>query len=367
MTEALTPSLLQGGALLLDKPAGISSAQALEELKRAARSAPAQRPSPHPPDHAPRLKWGHGGTLDPFATGLLLVLVGEGVKLAQYFLHSRKSYEGWIRFGESTPSGDPTLPVHERCRSIPQSLAEVQSAARSFTASAYWQEPPMFSAKKSQGQPLYKLARQGLEIERDPVLRQIFHFEILELTQGRGRFQVTCSSGTYIRVLASDLAKKMQTLALLDSLRRTQSGSFTLAKAQALPDLAQALATPNGPPASFIPFSQLLPDFPRIEVTAAQRLALFRGQQAVLGSLSLADPLLPALPLLAGCYYENELVAVVRSAPDHQAQAQPKAPQPPGKPELSSLGAVDPQPSTAIPHHRWQLERCFPDASFSKI
>src|SRR5690349_10776293 len=143
------------GALLVNKHAGLSSFGILELLQRQQMNKdPKLRKALLP-------KMGHGGTLDPFATGLLVVLVGQGVKLARYFLGADKEYQGVIRFGETTLSGDNTDPISETSHQLPPSLESLQAVAFQFTLEPYLQIPPMFSAKKKGGTPLYHLARAG--------------------------------------------------------------------------------------------------------------------------------------------------------------------------------------------------------------
>src|SRR3954462_4957355 len=159
------------GALLVDKHAGISSFGVIELLQRELCNHWGVRRKELP-------KIGHGGTLDPFATGLLVICVGRGVKLARYFLGSDKGYEGVIRFGETTVPGDPTAPISETSPNLPTSLEDLRAMAAKLTLQPYLQTPPMHSAKKKDGRPLYELARLGIEVERDPKLCTLRTFEI---------------------------------------------------------------------------------------------------------------------------------------------------------------------------------------------
>src|SRR6476620_11722098 len=186
------------GALLVHKHPGLTSFGIIELLQKSLRSQTGLKRKELP-------KMGHGGTLDPFASGLLVVLVGQSVKLARYFLGSQKEYEAVIRFGETTLSGDPTCPISDTSSIIPGDLHSIQEAAHSFTLSPYFQVPPMHSAKKQNGIALYELARQGIEVERKPQLCQILEFQIQNYELPKASCKVQCSSGTYIRVLAQDL------------------------------------------------------------------------------------------------------------------------------------------------------------------
>ncbi|MDR3608428.1 MAG: tRNA pseudouridine(55) synthase TruB [Oligoflexia bacterium] len=267
------------GAFLIDKPIGISSFGIIDTIQRRWREQTGLRKRALP-------KLGHGGTLDPFATGLLVVCVGDGVKLARYFLGSRKRYEGTLRFGETTIPGDPTEPVSERSGHLP-SFDEALAAAAEFTRAPYAQTPPMHSAKKKDGKPLYELARQGIDIEREAKICEIESFVlsdwVLDGPVARCHFEVSCSSGTYIRVLAQDLAKKLGTVGMLDSLRRTGSGSFDIARAWTHERFLEQ--DPLIEPECFVPFSQMLGDYPRVEIDATAALALQRGQQSILSDI----------------------------------------------------------------------------------
>jgi tRNA pseudouridine55 synthase len=305
------------GALLVNKPAGMSSFGVIEELRAQMKAAGFKR------SQWPKL--GHGGTLDPFATGLLVILVGEASKLARYFLGANKGYEGTFRFGETTVPGDPTSEIVERSDVLPESLAALQEMALVFTAQPYLQIPPMHSAKKKDGKPLYELARAGIEIERDPVLCQIHQFKILSYEAPRALFQVLCSSGTYIRTLAQDYARLVGTVGLLESLNRTRSGSFQVGDAWALSDVIEA--SRNGQSwfelPCWIPFDQLLKGYDSCEATEEEADALANGRQNVLFNLIRraqpgVSPLstLPGYPNRETClaiYRTHRLIAVARN------------------------------------------------------
>lgn len=279
MTQAhpLLAALEKGGALLVDKPEGISSAAVIERLQRALIALTGVRKRDLP-------AMGHGGTLDPFATGLLVVAIGEGTKVLRYFLGSDKRYEGVIRFGETTIPGDPTEEISERSSSIPDGIEGIRSAAAAFTRGEYLQIPPMHSAKKRGGKPLYELARAGIEVEREPKACRILRFDIPEWNPPRARFDVACTSGTYIRVLAQDLGKRLGTVAMLDSLRRAASGSFELKHAETL-DALEATARDGRSWTDltcWIPFDDLLEGMPTAHASPEEALALIQGRQHAL-------------------------------------------------------------------------------------
>ncbi|MCM2323449.1 MAG: tRNA pseudouridine(55) synthase TruB [Oligoflexia bacterium] len=265
------------GALLINKSAGISSFGVVEHLQRQLMDREKLRKRELP-------KIGHGGTLDPFATGLLIVCVGRAVKLARYFLGSDKEYEGTIRFGETTVPGDPTAPVSERSEHLPASLEEIQEVATRLTLQPYLQTPPMHSAKKKDGKPLYELARQGIEVEREPKACQLHSFKILSYEEPRATFRLSCSSGTYVRTLSQDLGKLLGSVALLETLNRSASGVFRCTNALTLEQVDAAAAAgqrwdelPN-----WIPFDRLLEGFDHAEATEEEARALFEGRQNVL-------------------------------------------------------------------------------------
>jgi len=273
-------ALESGGALLIDKPEGVSSFGLIDQLQRALATAHGVKRKDLP-------KMGHGGTLDPFATGLLVVAVGRGVKLARYFLGSDKIYEGLIRFGETTIPGDPTDPVSERTGRLPENIEAIRRAASARVGVDYLQTPPMHSAKKRDGKPLYELARQGIEVEREPKLCRLHSFEIPEYLEPRASFRVHCTSGTYIRVLAQDLGRDLGTVAMLDALRRTRSGRFDLAHAMTLAEIEEATLTGKlwSELRAWTSFDRLLDDYPRVEVTEAEAQALIHGKQAALPAI----------------------------------------------------------------------------------
>ncbi len=274
----------RGGALLIDKDAGITSFGVIEQLQKRLREATGLKRRELP-------ALGHGGTLDPFATGLLVVCIGDASKLARYFLGSRKGYEGVIRFGETTISGDFTDPVTERTERVPSAIGELTNMAARMAMQPYLQTPPMHSAKKRDGKPLYELARQGIEVEREPKLCHLHAFEVTsyEVSQpplgARARIRVECSAGTYIRTLAQDFARLLGSLGALESLRRTRSGSFELARAVKL-DQVLALDPREWPAlGAWIPFDGMLEGFARAQASPEEARWLEQGRQQVLGGI----------------------------------------------------------------------------------
>jgi tRNA pseudouridine55 synthase len=214
------------GLLIVDKPDGITSMGVVRQVKRRFGIR----------------KAGHIGTLDPFASGVLPVIVNEGTKLVPFLEEEPKEYEATLKLGEETTTDDRT---GERVAQKPwegTSPAAVQTAFESFVGTIE-QIPPMFSAIKVHGEPLYRLARKGIEIERKQRSVTIFELEIKRVILPEVHFRVACSKGTYIRTLARDIGRKLGCGGHLLSLRRVRSGPFTLEQSipwEALKDLSRA-------------------------------------------------------------------------------------------------------------------------------
>jgi len=209
------------GALLLDKPSGPTSHDVVDAIRR----------------HFKLKKVGHAGTLDPNATGLLILLLGRATKLSEKLMGGDKVYQGACKFGETTNSYDSEGELVASLPVPPLTLDELNAQAGSFIGDLL-QVPPMVSAVKKDGVPLYKLARKGLEVERKPKLVHIYAFRFLAYNEPIGNFRVACTKGTYVRSLVHDLGQKLGCGAHLITLRRLGSGSFDVA--QALP-LEEAL------------------------------------------------------------------------------------------------------------------------------
>ena len=211
---------------------------------------------------------GHTGTLDPFATGVLVLLVGTATRLAQFLDKDAKEYVATVKLGFETDTGDVTGKPKGKIRTdVTVPSEEVDAALRSLRGESM-QLPPMYSAKKIEGRKLYEFARQGVEIERQPVPITIHEIALLEMT-GRDSFvlRVCCSAGTYIRVLAEDIGKTLGTGAHLTELRRTAAGQFDLRFSYTLESLKKESVAliPAENAVAHLPEFQLRPD--RIEKT----------------------------------------------------------------------------------------------------
>lgn len=193
---------------------------------------------------------------------------------------------------------------------IPGTLEAVQTEAIKFTLSPYPQIPPMHSAKKKDGKALYELAREGIEIEREPRICQIYSFEILSYVAPCASFRVSCSSGTYIRTLSQDLGRQMGSVAMLDSLHRTASGALNITRAMSVADILNSKTPWNQLPC-WLPVSRLLDGYDRAEATRAEALCLLQGKQNILKNiLSRTQKKTPEGSPYIAIFTEERLVAV---------------------------------------------------------
>ena len=226
------------GVLLLDKPVGLSSNHALQ---RARRALDAQ-------------KAGHTGTLDPFATGLLVCCLGRATKISGAMLNADKSYLATIAFGRETDSGDLTgIVVNEAAADFEGVSQERLNTVLDSFVGTQLQIPPMISALKRDGKPLYEYARQGIVLEREPREITIRGIELLEATPTSANIHVHCTKGTYIRTLAQDIGRVLGCYAHLSALRRTRVGPFLLDAAIEL----EALQTMEAPESKLIAMNDL--------------------------------------------------------------------------------------------------------------
>jgi tRNA pseudouridine55 synthase len=205
------------GALLIDKPSGPTSHDVVDAIRRQFRIK----------------KVGHCGTLDPNATGLLIIVLGRGTKLSEKLMGDDKVYEGTLKFGESTDSYDADGELVASLPVPPITLDELNVSAATFIGDQM-QVPPMVSAIKKNGVPLYKLARKGIEVEREPRLIHIYNFRFTDYQEPIATFKLASTKGTYVRSIAHDLGQKFGCGAHLTTLRRSVSGKFDVADATPL-------------------------------------------------------------------------------------------------------------------------------------
>jgi tRNA pseudouridine55 synthase len=253
---------LASGVLLVDKPEGPSSARVVHKVKAILGAK----------------KVGHLGTLDPFASGLLLLGVNQGTKIADIFLGAPKSYHGVMVLGVETDSQDGTGKVLET-RAVPViGATELKTLEEKFTGEIK-QVPPMFSALKRDGVRLYQLARQGKEIPREPRAVKIERLQLKKVGDAEVEFDVTCSRGTYVRTLAADMGKFLGCGAHLKSLRRTACGPLRLEQAITLEELEKIRSVEKIP---LLALSLALGHLPAIKWDSRLLQRLRMGQQEVL-------------------------------------------------------------------------------------
>jgi tRNA pseudouridine55 synthase len=226
------------GALLVDKPVGPTSHDVVEAIRRKFQIK----------------KVGHCGSLDPNATGLLVILLGRATKLSERLMAGDKVYTGTIKFGETTTSYDADGELVSSLPVPPLSLEQLNEAAAAFGGDQM-QTPPMVSAIKKDGVPLYKMARKGVEIEREPRLIHVYFFRFDRYEEPLGEFRVGCTKGTYIRSLAHDLGQNLGCGAHLLHLSRLESGAFKLADALPLAEILKL--TPSELELRVIPFLKI--------------------------------------------------------------------------------------------------------------
>lgn len=208
------------GAILVDKPAGPTSHDVVDAIRRKFQIK----------------KVGHCGTLDPNATGLLIIVLGRGTKLSEKLMGDDKVYEGTMKFGVATNSYDSDGEILETKTVPPLTLEQLNELASQFIGDQM-QMPPMVSAIKKDGVPLYKLARKGIEVEREPRLVHIYNFRFTNYAEPLGEFRLACTKGTYVRSVAHDLGQKIGCGAHLATLRRSVSGKFDVADAKPLDEI----------------------------------------------------------------------------------------------------------------------------------
>jgi len=238
------------GVLVVDKPQGWSSHDAVNKVRRLAGTR----------------RVGHLGTLDPMATGVLPLVIGRATRLAQFYVRADKVYDAVIRFGYATDTydrdGKPVGPVTE-----PRiDRAQLEAALEAFTG-LLQQTPPPISAKKIDGTPAYKLARKNIPVDLKPVEVTVYSLDLLGLEASDAHVVVRCSAGTYMRAIAHDLGKALGCGAFLNSLSRKASGDFTLEQARGVATLEE-MAGEGRLGDALIPASQLLPQFPAETVDA---------------------------------------------------------------------------------------------------
>jgi tRNA pseudouridine55 synthase len=287
------------GVLIIDKPAGLTSHDVVAQVRRILGIR----------------QVGHFGTLDPFATGVLPVSVGKATRFAQFYLKSRKAYEGTVRFGFSTNTYDTTGQPTSESTSVALDRGTLEKTFREFTGRVM-QTPPPFSAKHVGGVRAYELARQQKPVSLAPVEVEIYALELLGIERQDVQFAVECSGGTYVRSLAHDLGQKVRCGAFLAGLRRTGVAEFKESQAVTLDRLAAA-AEEKRIENCLVPLEALLPEFPELVVRGRQEVGVRHGHafeltqstRASRGANAGCSPVAALLKILNG---ERRLIAVAR-------------------------------------------------------
>ncbi|MDD6678073.1 MAG: tRNA pseudouridine(55) synthase TruB [Firmicutes bacterium] len=280
------------GIVIVDKPAGWTSQDVTARLRRVFGTR----------------RIGHGGTLDPMATGVLPVFVGRATRAVEFFEHAEKTYEAVLRLGITTDTEDITGSVLTQ-QTVQVTGEALEQALASFRGEIL-QVPPMYSALKVGGQKLCDLARKGVEVERQPRPVTIFLLHCLSFSGDRAVLQVRCSKGTYIRTLCKDIGQALGCGGCMESLRRTSAGEYTIDEAVPL----QALLTTDSPESYLRPVDTMFRSHPAVTLTAKQTLRCRNGNAF---SVNLADGSYRAYgpdgEFLALCRAENGSLSTIKS------------------------------------------------------
>ncbi len=249
------------GVVIVDKPAGITSAKTLAKVKRLCGAK----------------KAGHAGTLDPFATGVLVCCLNQATRLAGFFLHDRKKYRGTLHLGIETDTQDLTGQVIAEKNAGAVSATHIKRVANRFTG-CIEQAPPIYSALKHKGVPLYRLARKGQPVQKPPRKVTISELVIRAVNIPFVDFEVTCSAGTYIRTLCADIGRELGCGGHLKTLLRLESSRFSIAEALSMTQLAD-MATAGSLASEMIPMAEALRGIPAVTVKKKMADRIRHGQQ----------------------------------------------------------------------------------------
>jgi tRNA pseudouridine55 synthase len=275
------------GLILIDKPAGCTSHDVVNRWRKLAATKRA----------------GHLGTLDPMATGLLALLTGPATRLAQFCDKSEKTYLAQITLGEVSNTYDAEGDVTQTGAPLPSS--ETTLAALHEFRGKFMQTPPPVSAKKINGVPAYKLARQNIEVELKPVPVEVTQLDVQSLQLNQLTIRVSCTAGTYIRSIAHDLGQRLGCGALLSCLRRTRVGEYSIDQARTLDQLA-ALAAENRLAEALIPTAQMLPDMPSEHFDPIVEAHIRQGREFRTSPFVVS----PGAPLVKALSRSGDLIAI---------------------------------------------------------
>ena len=290
------------GVLVIDKPAGMTSHDVVAAVRRTL--------------HLQQI--GHFGTLDPFATGVLPLSIGKATRFAQFYLKSRKAYQGVIRFGFSTDTYDATGELSSPATDCRPGVKEIERVLQEFTG-RFRQTPPPFSAKRVNGVRAYELARRHKTVKLEPVEVEIYALEVLKLEGQDASFAVECSGGTYVRSLAHDMGCKLGCPAHLASLRRTAVAEFKEGSGIGLEELERVVRDSEIAKV-VVPLEAMLPDCPALVVRGREENGVRHGHDFELAQALRADRGLrpdqaghqPAIGLLKVLNADRKLIAVAR-------------------------------------------------------
>jgi tRNA pseudouridine55 synthase len=261
---------MQNGLLLIDKEPGMTSHDAVQKVRRVVRQK----------------RVGHTWTLDPDATGLLVLTLGKATRLTRFFIQAPKVYEGTVRFGTSTDTYDAAGEVTLERPTDGLEVSAIRAAMASLEGT-YEQIPPPYCAKKINGVRYYELARRGEEVPLEPKEVSVYGFELVgDLADGQIAFRLSCSSGTYARSLAHQLGEAVGTGAHLASLRRRQVGGFQVENAVTVEELARRLGAGEPVEPAWIPFDGVPLPFAEVMTDAQQERRLMHGQTVLLRDLA---------------------------------------------------------------------------------
>ncbi len=287
------------GLLIIDKPQGMTSHDVVRRIRRLFRTR----------------KVGHAGTLDPLATGVLPVALGEATRTLQFLMAGAKTYRATLKLGEVTDTQDAEGQVLETHPVPTLTAEEIDGVCRSFLGTIE-QLPPMYSALKKDGVPLHRLARQGVEVERETREVHIERLDVLEIDLPFVTLEVDCSKGTYVRTLAHDIGQRLGPGAHLTALRRRRNGAFSEADSVTLSAL-EACPDPRQHP-GLLSLESALRAYPALEIDAAAAQRLGHGIPPELGALS--DPVTVAAGEVVMLHHAGHLMAAARFAPGREQE-----------------------------------------------
>ena len=285
------------GFLVVDKPQGVTSFDVVRTVRRSLKVR----------------RVGHCGTLDPMATGVLPVAIGEATRLVEFVMDGEKIYRGTLKLGETTDTQDAEGTILSRCAIDGIDRSRIEEVIATLLGPIK-QLPPMYSALKRDGVPLYELARKGIEIERALRSIEVYRFELCSVDLPFVTFEVTCSKGTYVRTLAHDLGARLGCGAHLTALRRLKSGAFSEGEAISLDRLRSEPET-----VQLLPVSAALASLPALDLSIEALVRLKNGVPPQQSEVSAIQPF-PASGALVTLCRDQQLVAVARFEPERESE-----------------------------------------------